>query len=112
MGLFDSVYAECPTCGGKIEFQSKADDDPYMNNYTVEDAPAHILYDVLNEPEYCRNCCEWSCLYDPYFAPEAERPRPAPKMVRVRQPTDPTIHATQTFLRWWNEPFTSEDIIP
>ena len=39
MGLFDSVYAECPECGQRNEFQSKADVCPYMNSYTVENAP-------------------------------------------------------------------------
>jgi len=65
MGLFDSVMVECPECGHKVEHQSKADEMPYMNTYTVEDAPAHILIDCLNEPHRCGKCGTWHVLYDP-----------------------------------------------
>lgn len=112
MGLFDSVMADCPTCGKRLEFQSKADIDPCMRVYTVETAPGHILRDVLNEPNYCQHCDQWSVLYDPAFPPNAEPPRPSPSMRKLRQPTDPDIHPTQPFLRWWNEPFSEADFAP
>lgn len=110
MGLFDSVYADCPTCGKKIEFQSK-EGECYLYNYTVDDAPVEVLWDVLNEPHYCRFCGEWSCLYDPQFPPKSERPKPVPKIVRVRQAKDPQINPTDAGMCWWREPFTSEDIV-
>lgn len=110
MGLFDSVYAPCATCGENIEFQSKADDCPYMNSYTVETAPAHILRDVLNDPQYCKRCGGWSALYDPLFPPNPPPlPRPTPVVKKLRQPTKPRIHSTQDFLRWWDEPFSEAD---
>lgn len=110
MGLFDSIYANCPTCKKPIEFQSK-EGACQMNNYPVAGAPAPVLFDVLNKPHYCCNCDEWSCLYDPSFPPGFEQPGPAPKMVRVRQPSNPQIHSTQPELRWWGEPFSNDDII-
>ena len=110
MGLFDSVYADCPTCEKPLEFQSKSGECG-LNNYTVADAPTEVLWDVLNEPNFCRHCGEWSCLYDSQYPPQDERPKPAPKMVRVRQPSKPYIHKTQPSLRWWDEPFTSDDIV-
>ncbi len=109
MGLFDSVMADCPNCGAKLEFQSKAG-ECYMNVYSVEDAPDDVVRDVLNRPEYCRHCEKWSCLYDPDYPPEFP-PRPTPKMVKVREPSEPLIHETQPYLRWWNARFTSEDIV-
>ena len=109
MGMFDSVMADCPTCGKKLEFQSK-EGECYCNFYSVDDAPVYVLRDVLNDPHYCRHCGKWSCLYDPVFQP-VELPRPRPKMVKVREPDNPNISRTQTYLRWWNEPFTSDDIV-
>ena len=110
MGSYASVYAKCPTCGKIIEFQSK-EGECQLNNYTVDDAPANVLWDVLNEPHYCCHCGEWSCLFDPQFPPKSERPKPEPKMVKVRQANTPQTHSTQSELRWWKEPFTSDDII-
>lgn len=110
MGLFDSVMGKCPTCGHEIEFQSKAGFCE-MLVYTVDDAPQDVLMDVLNEPHYCQNCGEWSCLFDPSYQPDYRPPRPTPEMRQVRQPNNPHIHETQPFLRWWDEPFTVDDII-
>lgn len=110
MGLFDSVYEGCPTCGQPIEFQSK-EGECYMHSYTLESAPTEVLRDVLNDPQYCRHCGNWAALYDPQFPPNiiVEPPRPAPKMVKLRQPTNPDIHSSQPELRWWNEPFSEAD---
>ena len=108
MGLFDRVMADCPNCGKPVEFQSKAG-ECYMNVYSVKDAPTEVLTDILNSPEYCRHCEEWCCLFDPNFLPEP--PRPEPEMRRVRQPNNPNIHSTQPYLRWWEEPFSIDDIL-
>jgi hypothetical protein len=113
MGMFDSVYAPCPHCGKKVEFQSKADICPMCNVYTIEDAPTHILIDVLNLPTYCQSCGGWMVLIDPRYPPEnPEPPRPTPEIVKTRTPADPVKH-TQGF-QWWpdHERFTYADLDP
>lgn len=110
MGLFDSLYHNCPTCGARNEFQSKADIDPYMRSYTVESAPTHILVDVLNAPEYCQSCGNWFALIDPRFPPDAEPPRPDPKAVKLRALNEGEYSSHPQGMRWWNAPFTFADI--
>ena len=53
MGIFDSVYVDCPHCGNPVEFQSKADNAAYMRRFTFLTAPDHILRDILHRPEHC-----------------------------------------------------------
>jgi hypothetical protein len=45
MGIFDSVYVPCPSCGKEHELQSKAG-DPYLNRYTLADAPRVVKADL------------------------------------------------------------------
>ncbi len=113
MGLFDSVYANCPRCDRRIEFQSKTDEDPYMNRYTVEDAPTHILIDVLNDPHYCCGCKSWFALIDPAFPPDGP-PRPKPVATPVRDPVgdEASLYAHDQSFGWWHAPFTFADISP
>ena len=47
MGLFDSVWFDCPTCGNPLEFQSKAMPDPYMNRYPPDNVPLPIAVDAV-----------------------------------------------------------------
>ena len=88
MGLFDSVYARCPNCGREIEHQSKADPDPYMNRYTPETAPRHILEDILWNPAWCRDCGVWHVIVD------ADRPLPSapppikPEIRMIKRPAN------------------------
>ena len=110
MGLFDSVYAGCPSCGAKVEFQTKADEAPYMNNYTLEDAPAHLLIDVLNDPHYCEKCGAWLALVDPAYPPDGPPPRPTPTVARVRDPQEGEYQAHFQGMRWWRAPFSYADI--
>jgi len=116
MGLFDSVYVPCPHCGAEVEHQSKADQDPYMNRYTLDDAPAHILEDVLNQPTYCQTCGKWHALLHPSRPPGEPPPRlEGIRAAKVRTPRDEEIgiHSTQPFLRWWMTdrlPFTMSDV--
>jgi len=112
MGLFDSVYAACPSCGTPIEFQSK-EGDCSLTNYSVATAPKFVLLDVLNEPHYCRKCGNWSVLYDPAFPPNVETHRPQPTMRKVRRPSPEEFHAhaSQDFLRWWDTPFVESDML-
>jgi len=52
MGMFDSVIAECPSCGEEIEFQSKAGDCG-LKRYHFSNVPPEVAADV---DEDSRNC--------------------------------------------------------
>lgn len=109
MGMFDRIYADCPTCCKPMEFQTKAG-DCVMDSFSLEDAPGPLLRDVINDPHYCRHCDQWAVLYDPAFPPNVEPPAPTPTIRKVRQPTKPSIHSSQPYLRWWDEPFVETDL--
>lgn len=110
MGMFDSTYVDCPTCGFRVEFQSK--EGPLcLNAYNLEDAPTEVLVDIINDPHWCRGCKSWFALVDPDFPPEQRRPNP--KAVPVRDPKEDEFWAYQRDpdrLRWWNAPFTFADL--
>lgn len=108
MGLFDSVMVPCPKCSKPVEFQSK-EDEAYMNVYSLENAPTRILYDIMNWPEYCESCGQWFALIDPRHPP-GPRPRPAPRVAKVRTPDNPSTHFQG--MKWWpdDEGFSYADI--
>jgi hypothetical protein len=108
MGLFDSVYANCPHCGKPVEFQTKADEMPYMNVYTLEDAPDHLLRDVLNSPHHCQSCYGWLVLLDPRYP--ITPPRPNPIAAKVKTPDHPDMHFQG--MKWWprDKDFTVDDL--
>jgi len=109
MGLFDSLYVPCPHCERPVEFQSKALPEPYMNQFTLKDAPSDILWDVMNWPEYCKHCGQWLALIDPAYPPNAEKPRPNLRAAKVRAPADPRSHPQG--MNWWPaERFTYDDL--
>ncbi len=57
MGLFDSVWVECPNCGTTNEFQSKGSEDCYLRSFTLSNAPEDVLSDVnRHSPISCRKC--------------------------------------------------------
>lgn len=56
MGLFDSLYINCPKCNYPIEFQSKAEVWPSMNVYNEDDCPDIIKVDLDSQIEECRHC--------------------------------------------------------
>ena len=60
MGMFDSVIAECPKCGKKLEFQSKAGSCNLVQ-YPSYSVPAEIAIDLLGEFGDTSYCCgtEW-----------------------------------------------------
>ena len=99
MGLFDSVWIECPGCHKPMEFQSKALADPCMRRFDLGDAPTPILYSIMNQPEYHVSCGTWVVLIDYKFPPNAEPPRPSPHPQQVRPPENPETHS-QGF-KWW-----------
>lgn len=54
MGMFDSIYFECPECGSEIEEQSKAG-DCYLHRYTGDDVPLAIAADIQDNIVWCQN---------------------------------------------------------
>jgi hypothetical protein len=108
MGMFDSVYVECPKCQQPVEIQSKAG-ECFCNSYKLDNAPNEILCDIMNEPEYCRSCGNWLVLVDPRFPPGC-KPHPDLRVVSVKPPPNPDTHP-QGF-KWWpgNHPFTYTDL--
>lgn len=52
MGVFDSVIARCPDCGGPIEYQSKAG-DCLLREYSLWDVPAEIAADIDGDIGRC-----------------------------------------------------------
>ena len=55
MGMFDSVIAKCPDCGGRVEFQSKAGDCS-LAEYTPDNVPLKIMADIDGEVSSCQKC--------------------------------------------------------
>ena len=69
MGLYDTLEINCPSCGHtngakdcrpEDEIQSKGAQEPYMNHFTIENAPAGVLSDVADwtttYPLECERC--------------------------------------------------------
>lgn len=52
MGMFDYVFTTCPSCGAKIEFQSKAGQCA-LNSYSTDSLPVEIAADLLDEISAC-----------------------------------------------------------
>ena len=53
MGLFDSVWFKCPSCGNEIEAQSKGG-ECYMRNYRASSVPIDVALDAeIYEPCKC-----------------------------------------------------------
>jgi len=53
MGMFDSVWFNCPNCGERMEAQSKGG-ECYLNNYTPEAVPMDVALDAhIHEPCSC-----------------------------------------------------------
>lgn len=90
MGMFDSVYVDCPHCGAKVEFQSK-EWHCNLDSFSLSDAPVPVLYDIMNEPEHCERCDGWLALVDPAHPP-GPRPRPNLQIAKVKTPPNPRVH--------------------
>lgn len=54
MGMFDTVYFECPKCKTNTEEQSKSG-DCMLDTYSLETAPFTVVADILG-PVWCENC--------------------------------------------------------
>jgi len=55
MGMFDSLYVECPDCKESIEFQSKAG-RCILSSFNLSNAPAIILADLEGQTSHCQKC--------------------------------------------------------
>lgn len=54
MGMYDTVYLNCPECGVHTGIQSKAGRRT-LASYSLAEAPAAILIDLSRRTEYCPN---------------------------------------------------------
>ena len=59
MGVYDTVWVKCPTCGEENPFQSKSG-DCILENYTLDNCPPDVLVNV-NRHSPCR--CDCGTLY-------------------------------------------------
>jgi len=57
MGMFDSVWIECPHCGKAIQEQTKAGDCCCFS-YDLNEAPPILKMDISNYPIECYECGE------------------------------------------------------
>ncbi len=55
MGMFDSLYADCPGCSSRVEFQSKAG-ECVCAEYNVYDCPADVAGDLIGQSRECPVC--------------------------------------------------------
>ncbi len=53
MGMFDSVYATCPHCDERVEFQSKAGVCE-LKRYHMDSVPPEIARDIDGDTEACK----------------------------------------------------------
>lgn len=53
MGMFDTIYVNCPNCGEQNEFQTKSGQCT-LECYTLEDCPSDALYNAnRHSPNEC-----------------------------------------------------------
>jgi predicted RNA-binding Zn-ribbon protein involved in translation (DUF1610 family) len=56
MGMYDSIYFNCPNCNHEIEEQSKSGDCT-LHAYNLYDVPSDISKDLIGrESETCPEC--------------------------------------------------------
>lgn len=98
MGLFDSVYVDCPHCSSKVEIQCEGDE--MMNSYSLETAPDYILRQIMDGvPSHCETCDKWLLVHDP-TQPIGKPPRPQTTVLKIKTPPDlPPPHSQG--MRWW-----------
>lgn len=53
MGMFDSVWAVCPSCGIQVEFQSKAG-DCVLASFAYTEVPVGIAVDIAGKTKQCK----------------------------------------------------------
>jgi hypothetical protein len=55
MGMFDRVWADCPKCGKRVEFQSKAG-ECLLRDFHIDNLPPEIAKDIANDSNECDEC--------------------------------------------------------
>ena len=58
MGMYDTLVTNCPKCGSRISFQSKAGDCS-LAEYSIFNVPAQIALDCKEDIEQCPNCLDF-----------------------------------------------------
>lgn len=53
MGMFDMLHYNCPNCQRLHSLQTKADDNPCLEDYYLDTAPPSILADIANKGVKC-----------------------------------------------------------
>jgi hypothetical protein len=54
MGVYNTVVAQCPHCGGEVAWQSKADDG--FRQYGLADTPKRTAEDLDGKMAHCSGC--------------------------------------------------------
>lgn len=66
MGVFDSIFVDCPRCGLELEFQSKSG-DCMLGKYTLWSAPPEVV--VGTSLHVCSRChSNWILVLPPVNA--------------------------------------------
>lgn len=55
MGMYDSVFGDCPECRASVEFQSKAGNCT-LHEYELSSIPTDIAADLDGDIETCKHC--------------------------------------------------------
>lgn len=55
MGMFNSLFVDCPACGARVQFQTKIG-DCNLDCYTIYDVPPIIALDLQDDIMVCTNC--------------------------------------------------------
>ena len=55
MSMFDSIWADCPKCKERIEFQSKSEECCLMD-YEIDNVPFDIGCDIVGKEGICPGC--------------------------------------------------------
>lgn len=55
MGCYDSVITKCPSCGLKVDFQSKAGDCG-MEEFDINSVDPVVAYDLSGTIQKCKDC--------------------------------------------------------
>jgi hypothetical protein len=55
MGMFDTVYMNCPECDETIEFQSKSG-ECMLRTYSQNSVPPDVFRGIVGDTEWCEAC--------------------------------------------------------
>ena len=63
MGMFDSLYVDCPVCGKELEFQSKTG-ECFLSAYHEDDLTPIVAYGMdgnIVKCQFCRSRIQLKC---------------------------------------------------